>query len=109
MAKFIARNDGFVCEHCGKSVEPIKYGGSYRNHCPFCLWSKHVDGELPGDRANPCQGLMDPVAVTTRRTGEFVLTHRCTKCGFERYNRVAGDDDFDLVTKISATHGTFCV
>ena len=102
MTKFIARNDPFKCEHCGKEVEPIRFGGSYRNHCPFCLWSRHVDGTVPGDRASACQGLMEPVAVTTRRTGEFVLTHRCTKCGFERLNRIAGDDDFDLVTKISS-------
>ncbi len=102
MTKFIARNDPFKCEHCGKEVEPIRFGGSYRNHCPFCLYSKHVDGPVPGDRVEPCHGLMEPVAVTTRRTGEFVLTHRCTKCGFERLNRIAGDDDFDLVTKISS-------
>lgn len=99
--KFIAKNDPFACGHCGKKVEPIKYGGSYRNHCFFCLWSKHVDGPIPGDRVEPCQGLMEPVSVFTRRTGEYVLVNRCTKCGFERFNRIAGDDDFDLVTKLS--------
>ncbi len=99
--KYIARNDPFVCGHCGKSVDPIKYGGSYRNHCPFCLWSKHMDGEIPGDRANSCQGLMEPVGVTTRRTGEYVLTHRCTKCRFERLNRIAGDDDYAIITVLS--------
>ena len=100
--KFIARNDPFICEYCGKSVGPIKYGGSYRNHCPFCLWSKHVDTDIPGDRANDCQGLMEPITVTTRRTGEYVLTHKCTKCGFERYNRIAGDDNFDIITRIAS-------
>lgn len=44
---------------------------------------------------------MEPTGVFTRRTGEYVLVHRCTKCGFERYNRIAGDDDFALVTKLS--------
>lgn len=101
MPKFIARNDGFVCEHCGELVEPIKYGGSYRNHCPYCLWSKHVDTDIPGDRANSCLGLMEPIGVTTRRTGEFVLLHRCTKCAYERYNRIAGDDDTELLSKLS--------
>lgn len=98
---FIARNDGFVCENCGKKVEPIKYGGSYRNHCPFCLFSKHVDGPVPGDRAEACCSLMEPIAVTTHRTGEFVLTHKCVKCGFERFNRIAGDDDFEKITTLS--------
>lgn len=101
MTSFIARNDPFICEHCGQHVTPIVYGGSYRNHCPFCLWSKHVDTGVPGDRANSCQGLMEPIGVTTRRTGEYVLLHRCTKCHFERYNRVAGDDDTELLTKLS--------
>ena len=97
----IARNDPFICENCNKQVEPIKYGGSYRNHCPFCLWSKHVDTDEPGDRQSTCKGLMEPIGVFTRRTGEYVLVHKCTKCGFERYNRIAGDDDFEKVTKLS--------
>lgn len=44
---------------------------------------------------------MKPIGVFTRRTGEYVLVHKCERCGFERYNRVAGDDDFDLVTALS--------
>ncbi|MEK7127239.1 MAG: RNHCP domain-containing protein [Patescibacteria group bacterium] len=98
--KFIARNDGFICNNCHKQVEPIKWGGSYRNHCPFCLYSKHVDGAIPGDRANDCLGVMRAVGVVSRRTGEFVLIHKCQKCGFERRNRIAGDDDFDKITKL---------
>lgn len=101
MPRFIAKNDPFLCGHCQKAVEPIIYGGSYRNHCPFCLWSKHVDGDVPGDRANECQGLMEPIGVITRRTGEYVLVHKCTKCGFQRYNRVAADDDSQKLIEIS--------
>lgn len=97
----IARNEGFKCEKCGRKVEPVKYGGSYRNHCPYCLWSKHVDTQTPGDRGATCQGMMEPIGVFTRRTGEYVLVHKCTKCGFEHYNRIAGDDDFEKVTALS--------
>jgi len=99
--RFIAVNEGFICEHCGWEVEPIKYGGSCRNHCPYCLWSKHVDTDAPGDRLSRCKGMMRPVAVFTRRTGEYVIVHRCEKCGFERFNRIAGDDDFDKITALS--------
>jgi len=97
----IARNEGFICKNCGQKVAPVKYGGSYRNHCPFCLWSKHVDLNEPGDRKSTCQGMMEPIGVFTRRTGEYVLVHKCKKCGFERYNRIAGDDDFEKVVKLS--------
>lgn len=101
MTKYIARNEGFVCQNCKKKVVPIIYGGSCRNHCPYCLFSKHVDADVPGDRKNICQGLMKPTGVFTRRTGEYVLVHKCEKCGFERYNRIAGDDDFGLLTSLS--------
>lgn len=54
-------NNGFVCENCGCKVRPLTKGG-YRNHCPHCLYSKHVDIN-PGDRASECGGLMEPVGV----------------------------------------------
>lgn len=99
--QFLPKNDGFVCESCHKSVIPIVFGGSYRNHCPFCLYSKHVDSDTPGDRLSLCKGLMKPIAVFTRRTGEFVLVHKCERCGFERFNRIAADDNFDTITLLS--------
>lgn len=40
---------------------------------------------------------MEPIAAFTRLKGEHVLVHRCLGCGFERFNRIAADDDFDLV------------
>lgn len=98
---FKPRNEAFICENCGRKVSPLKYGGSYRNHCPYCLWSKHVDLDTPGDRLSKCYGMMKPVGVFTRRTGEYVLVHQCVKCQQVRYNRIAGDDDFELVTKLS--------
>lgn len=98
---FTPRNSGFVCGFCHRRVAPIVYGGSYRNHCPFCLYSKHVDSDTPGDRLNLCRGLMKPVGVFTRRTGEYVLVHKCERCGLERFNRIAGDDDFEKIIALS--------
>lgn len=98
---FSPRNNGFLCENCGKKVLPIRHSSSYRNHCPFCLYSRHVDGDTPGDRLNLCRGLMKPIGVFTRRTGEYVLVHKCNCCGFERFNRIAADDDFKKVTELS--------
>ncbi len=96
-----AENTGFVCAHCSAEV-PANTDGHYRNHCPFCLWSRHVDDRAPGDRASPCGGSMEPIGQFTRPKGEHVLVHRCLGCGFERHNRIAGDDDFDLVTSLPA-------
>lgn len=94
-------NEGFICEYCGGKVSPLKYGGHNRNHCPFCLYSKHVDNVVPGDRSSSCRGLMKPVATQTKRTGEYSLIHRCLTCGKISINRVAGDDNWDLICELS--------
>lgn len=83
------QNAGFVCEHCGAHVEPLT-NGSYRNHCPFCLYSKHVD-EAPGDRQSACRGLMRPTGLVYRRNKGYQLVHQCLKCGVVRVNKVAVD------------------
>ena len=61
-------NAGFTCAHCGAGVLPLT-NGSYRNHCPFCLWSVHVDDARPGDRLSVCRGLMQPVELVSKRKG----------------------------------------
>lgn len=88
-------SDGFRCIHCRAQVSGRAWGTKQRNHCPACLHSKHVDDQ-PGDRASPCGGAMEPIAVAVRSsgedTGEWVLVHRCNRCGVLRVNRIAGDD-----------------
>jgi hypothetical protein len=89
---FIARQEPFICEHCKKEVSPLPHG-SYRNHCPFCLYSKHVDDQGPGDRASLCQGLMEPVGLDQVSGKGWLLIHRCTICKKEIRNKAAPDDD----------------
>ena len=99
-------NTGFICEHCGAKVFPLT-NGSFRNHCPFCLYSKHVD-EQPGDRASECGGLMEPVGVEYSGAKGWQIVHRCTRCGKTVRNKVAEDtkqpDDrqliFDLMNRV---------
>ncbi|MBP9855895.1 MAG: RNHCP domain-containing protein [Candidatus Pacebacteria bacterium] len=79
--------EDFKCEHCGFTVE----GNGYTNHCPQCLWSKHVD-VYPGDRLEPCQGLMKPTGVRLAG-GEYIITHKCEHCHLERVNKAAPSDD----------------
>jgi Zn finger protein HypA/HybF involved in hydrogenase expression len=83
--------ENFTCEHCGASV----VGNGYTNHCPQCLWSKHVD-VFPGDRAESCGGLMEPIGQEMAN-GEHDILYRCTKCGIERRNKVAADDNRDIL------------
>ncbi len=94
--KFQRRIEDFECEHCGFQVQ----GSGYTNHCPQCLWSKHVDVQ-PGDREEKCQGLMAPVSVEVKK-GEYRIQHRCTRCGIERWNKAAKEDDFEVILQLSA-------
>lgn len=101
--RFVKNDAGFVCSHCGKTVEPL--GSSSRNHCPFCLWSLHVDN-FPGDRANPCRGGMEPIRSEPDAKHGFMIYYRCTKCGALRRNRAAVDakvqpDDVDLLIRLT--------
>ena len=91
---------GFRCAHCKRDVPPLPSGGRNRNHCPYCLYSLHVDATTPGDRASDCNSRMAPAAKFERRNGEEVIVHRCLGCGFERYCRVGADDDWDLVAAL---------
>lgn len=67
------------------------FGTRHRNHCPVCLWSRHVD-HYTGDRQNPCGAAMEPIAIEVRDRAEWAIIHRCVACGELRTNRVAGDD-----------------
>ncbi len=86
-------SERFTCGHCGRAVGPLPSGGRNRNHCPYCLYSRHVDANRSGDRGSACKGMMEPIGVFERPNGEEVIVHRCVLCGFERFNRVGADDD----------------
>jgi hypothetical protein len=83
-------------------VAPLT-NGSYRDHCPSCLWSRHVD-ITPGDRASDCGAPMRPAQIDTRTGKGLVIIHRCTGCGAVRANRIARDalqgDDIDAITAV---------
>jgi hypothetical protein len=103
--RFIAQgtNSGFTCAHCGFAVPPLQ-NGSVRNHCPRCLYSLHVD-VFPGDRAEHCHGLLEPIAVVHSGKKGWIIVQRCQACGAERRNKAALDDptpdDFAEIIKLS--------
>lgn len=86
---FTRKIEDFTCEHCGREV----IGDGYTNHCPECLWSKHVD-KNPGDRLEACKGLMEPISGV-KEGKEYVITHKCILCGFTRRNKLEKQDNFD--------------
>ena len=90
-------DESFICENCGKQVPKLGY--SCRNHCPYCLYSKHVDIE-PGDRLQTCHGLLIPIGVEKTKKG-YVLIFKCKKCGAIRKNKSAEDDNMDLIINLS--------
>lgn len=102
--RFTKNDSGFVCAHCGRDVQPLGY--TSRNHCPFCLWSLHLD-ENPGDRASDCGGPMEPISAEPDPRRGFIITHRCTRCGAIRRNKAAAEaktqpDDMRLLIRLTA-------
>ena len=97
MSKIFTKNyAGFRCLNCGANVEPLKY--SSRDHCNRCLYSIHID-VTPGDRANSCLGLMEPVEVVYK-SNIYDIKYRCKKCGETHFNKSAKDDSFETILNI---------
>jgi len=93
--KFQRKIEDFVCANCGASVK----GDGYTDHCPNCLWSRHVDVN-PGDRLAVCRGLMEPIGVEIKG-GEKIIYYRCQKCGFKHRVKAVGGDNFEAMIKLS--------
>jgi len=94
--QFKRTTEDFTCQKCGFLVE----GDGYTNHCPQCLWSKHVD-LTPGDRQSNCGGMMEPIRVEVKNR-EYTIIHKCEICGVEKPNKAVEDDNFDMLVQISA-------
>ena len=103
--------DSFRCIHCKQPVSTGREasGVNNRNHCPYCLTSRHVDLNKPGDRRSDCRSKMTAIGVTLKRTckkyngarqGELMVIHRCAGCGKLSINRIAGDDNAQLIFEL---------
>ncbi|MBT3864514.1 RNHCP domain-containing protein [Candidatus Peregrinibacteria bacterium] len=99
MRNFITINESFNCQNCGKKNP--KAEKTCRNHCKYCLYSRHVDDETPGDRASTCKNLMEPIRTEKDNRKDMVIFHKCTKCGKIAKNKMASDDDMDLIIKLT--------
>jgi len=101
----------FRCLHCRNyvSANPILSGVNNRNHCPYCLWSRHLDLFEGGDRLSACKDHMEPVGLAFKQTrkkyvshnpGEMMLVHRCIECAKISINRIAADDDPEVLFEV---------
>jgi hypothetical protein len=94
-------DQAFKCGHCKQFIGAPIAGGRHRNHCPNCLYSRHVDDTMPGDRKSDCHAMMAPTGILTRRNGEQVIIHRCLGCGKDDPNRIAADDNPLLLMRLA--------
>lgn len=103
----------FVCCCCGAfvSVHVALSGVGNRNHCPYCLSSRHLDQFEPGDRLSACKARMKPVGLTFKRIakkytghqGELMLVHLCEDCRTVSINRIAADDVVEMILSVLET------
>jgi len=93
--KFQRKIEDFICAKCGTKV----LGTGYTDHCPSCLWSKHVDIN-PGDRQASCGGDMEPAGIEIKG-GEKIIHYKCQRCGFEHRVKAAVDDNFEVILKLT--------
>lgn len=97
MKKFTMKNENFICDNCGKEV--VKSDYTARDHCPYCLYSKHVD-IFPGDRMNECKGLLEPIDIEKFKGG-FKIIYKCEKCEEIHKNIALVDDNMNLIIELS--------
>jgi len=106
--------DAFRCRRCNALVttQSMLSGVRNRNHCPYCLWSRHVDLFEAGDRLSACRSPMEPIGLTVkqrqkkygcRSSGELMLIHHCEVCDKFSINRIAADDTSDKLLEIFHT------
>ena len=97
MKKFIMRDENFICENCYKQVKKLNY--TARDHCPYCLYSKHLDIN-PGDRSNDCKGLLKPISIEKFKN-TYKIIYKCEKCKKTHKNIMAIDDNYDKIIELS--------
>lgn len=97
MKRFNMIDEKFKCMNCGMEVDTLNY--TARDHCPRCLYSRHVD-VMPGDRQNKCMGLMMPIGIEKYKN-TYKIIYKCLSCNEVHKNIMAQDDDYDMIVKLS--------
>lgn len=101
---------GFTCMVCHLPInsDPLLSGVNNRNHCPYCLSSRHVDLYQAGDRMNACRASMQAIGLSWKSSrnkygtanGELMIVHLCNECNAVSINRIAADDNLDKLVNL---------
>lgn len=97
MKRFNMIDEEFICDNCHKKVSKLNY--TARDHCPYCLYSKHLD-IMPGDRKNTCKGLLKPIGIEKYKN-TYKIIYKCLNCNIIHKNIMATDDDFNKIIELS--------
>ncbi len=97
MKRFNVIDEEFICDNCHSKVKRLEY--TARDHCPNCLYSKHID-IMPGDRKCLCLGLLKPIGIEKYRD-TYKIIYECEKCHYHHKNIMARDDNMDLIIELS--------
>ena len=93
--RFQKKIENFICQNCGKKVQ----GKGYTDHCPDCLWSKHVD-IYPGDRNSKCHGLMKPIDIEIK-SDKYIIHYQCVECGFKHRVKSFQEDNINKIIQLT--------
>ena len=99
--RFKMIDEEFICEVCKRKVN--KLNTTARDHCPYCLSSKHLDIN-PGDRSANCGGILKPIDIEKSKKDTLKIIYKCNKCGIIKKNKTAIDDNFDLILEIMSSN-----
>ncbi|WP_055481627.1 RNHCP domain-containing protein [Sphaerimonospora mesophila] len=96
----VLRTETFGCVRCGLTVTALDPGGARRNHCPRCLYSRHVRDGVEGGPSE-CRSGMAPISIAVLRNGDWELIHHCTRCGELTSNPICDDDNQFILMRMA--------
>ena len=88
-SRFTEIDEEFVCDVCKSIVKKLEY--SARDHCPYCLCSKHLDIN-PGDRSANCGGVLKPIDIEKGKKDNYKIVCATYKDGEIYLDEVLGED-----------------
>ena len=95
-----SRASAFRCVHCRQDIIVESDSTKHLNHCPNCLYSRHVDNK-PGDRKSNCLGSMKPIGIALKiHGGDVAIIHECQECDVITMNRIAVEDDNEAIMTV---------